>query len=348
VNTSSLPTDPPSQADDDRTKQFETDIVLRDGSLAHVRPVRPEDHPLLLCFVNTLSAQSLYFRFLHMLKPEQAARQLMPGAGQFALLAVRDDMVMGHAIYSGSLSGKAEAAVVVADAYQSKGLGTILLGQLIQAAIAAGISELEAHVAPENAPMLQVLRELGFPTVLKSEPGCIHVTFPASLLPEALARFERREAIAARAAMAAFFQPRGVAVIGASRQRSGISGELFHNILEAGFQGPVYPVNSRSDVVQSVAAYRSVLDCPGPVDLAFIVTPAAAVLPVAKECAQKGVRALVVISAGFAEAGAAGARLQEELVQVCRQTGMRLIGPNCMGIINTDPEVSLNGQFAPQ
>jgi acetate---CoA ligase (ADP-forming) len=153
--------------------------------------------------------------------------------------------------------------VVVADAYQGKGLGTILLGQLTQAAISAGILELEAHVAPENAAMLQVLRELGFPTILKSEPGLIHVTFPASLLPEALARFEQREAVAAVAAMEKFFQPRGIAVIGASRERGSISGELFHNILEAGFQGPVYPVNAKTDVVQSVAAYRSVLDCPG-------------------------------------------------------------------------------------
>jgi acetyl coenzyme A synthetase (ADP forming)-like protein len=328
-------------------KQFETDVVLSDGSLVHVRPVRSEDRALLARFIETLSTETLYLRFLHALKPEEAVKELMPGAGQYALLAVREEMVIGHAIYSVTFSGKAKPAVVVADAYQGKGLGTILLGQLTQAAIAAGISDLEARVPPENAPMLQVLRELGFPTVLKSEPGFIHVTFPASLLPEALARFERREAIAAIAAMEKFLRPRGVAVIGASRERGGISGELFRNILEAGFQGPVYPVNANAEVVQSVKAYRSVLDCPGPVDLAFIVVPAPAVLSVARECAQKGVRALVVISAGFAESDEAGARLQQELVEICRETGMRLIGPNCMGIVNTDPKVSLNGQFSP-
>jgi len=327
--------------------QFETDVVLRDGSLAHVRPVRSEDRALLVRFINSLSSKSHYLRFLHRLKPEQAVRELLPKENQFALLAVRDEMVIGHAIYTIAQQGKAEPAVVVADAYQGKGLGTILLGQLTQAAIGAGIAELEAQVAPENAPMLQVMRELGFPTVLKSEPGFIHVTFPASLLPEALARFEQREAVAATAAMKEFFQPRGVAIVGASRKRGGIGGELFRNILEAGFQGPVYPVNANADVVQSVKAYRSVLDCPSPVDLAFIVTPASVVLPVARECAQKGVRALVVISAGFAEANEAGVQLQQELVEVCRETGMRLIGPNCMGIINTDPNVNLNGQFSP-
>jgi acetyl coenzyme A synthetase (ADP forming)-like protein len=327
--------------------RFETDVVLRDGSIAHVRPVQPEDHDLLVCFIKNLSAESFYLRFLHALKPEEAVKWLIPGEGQFALLVIREEMVIGHAIYAIILPGKAEAAVVVADDYQRKGLGTILLGQLTQAAIAAGISVLEGEVAPENARMLQVLRELGFPTVLKSEPGFIRVTFPASLVPEALVQFEQREAEAAVAAMEKFFRPRGVAVIGASRQRGSISGELFRNMLDAGFHGPVYPVNARAEVVQSVVAYHSVLDCPGPVDLAFIVVHAQAVLPVARECAQKGVSALVVISAGFAEADETGSQLQQELVGICRERGMRLIGPNCMGIVNTDPTVSLNGQFSP-
>jgi acetate---CoA ligase (ADP-forming) len=336
-----------SEPGDTRVNQFETDVVLRDGSLVHVRPVLLEDRALLISFIENLSRETFYLRFLHAMKPEQAVKGMLPSSERYALLAMREDMVIGHALYATTVPGKADAAVVVADAYQGKGLGTILLGQLTQAAISAGITELEAHVAPENAAMLQVLRELGFPTILKSEPGLIHVTFPASLLPEALARFELREAMAAVAAMEKFFQPRGIAVIGASRKRGSISGELFHNILEAGFQGPVYPVNSKTDVVQSVAAYRSVLDCPGPVDLAFIVAPATAVMSVTRECAQKGVHALVIISAGFAEASEAGSLLQKELVEVCRESGMRLIGPNCMGIVNTDPQVSLNGQFSP-
>jgi acetyl coenzyme A synthetase (ADP forming)-like protein len=332
---------------DVRLQQFETDVVLEDGSIVHVRPVYPDDHVHLMRFVEHLSTGTLQLRFLEPIKPEDAIIRLMPADGQFALLALREEMVIGHAIYTITSPGKAEHAVMVMDAYQGKGLGMILLGQLIQAAIEAGITEVDAHVAPENAPILQAVRELGFPMILKSEPGLIHVTFPASLLPDALARFEQREAVSAAAAMEKFFQPRGIAVIGASRQRGGISGELFRNILDAGFQGPVYPVNAKSDVVQSVAAYRSVLDCPGPVDLAFIVVPARAVLTVARECAQKGVSALVVISAGFAEAGEAGSLLQQDLVEVCREAGMRLIGPNCMGIINTDPMVSLNGQFSP-
>jgi acetate---CoA ligase (ADP-forming) len=336
-----------SDSEDSRWKQFETDVVLKDGSLAHVRPVHSDDSDLLKKFIESLFPETVGLRFLHVMTSDEMVKELIPASNQFALLTLRGEMVIGHAIYTITSPGKAEHALVVADAYQGRGLGTILLGQLTQAASMVGISELEAHVSPENAPILRVVSELGFPTILKSEPGTIHVTFPASLLPEALARFEQREADAAIAAMEKFFNPRGIAVIGASRDRGGISGELFHNILEAGFQGPVYPVNAKSNVVQSIVAYHSVLDCPGPVDLAFIVVPTQFVLPVARECAQKGVSALVVISAGFAEVNQAGASLQQELVEVCREAGMRLIGPNCMGIINTDPKVSLNGQFAP-
>ena len=133
--------------------------------------------------------------------------------------------------------------------------------------------------------------------------------------------------------------PRG----GAARS----AGELFHNLLEAGFNGPVYPVNPKAEVVQSVLAYPSVLEVPGPVDLAVMVVPAPAVVQAARECAAKGVRAIVVISAGFAETGPEGAQRQRELLAVCRATGMRLIGPNCLGVVNTDPEVRLDATFGP-
>ena len=145
----------------------------------------------------------------------------------------------------------------------------------------------------------------------------------------------------------AFFHPRSVAVIGASRKRGTISGEVLHNILSYEFNGPVYPVNPLSPVVQSVVSYPTVEEIPGPVDLAVIVVPASHVLEVAAQCARKHVRALVVISAGFAESGAQGRKLQEDLVRICRDAGMGLIGPNCMGIISTDPQVRLNATFAP-
>jgi acetyl coenzyme A synthetase (ADP forming)-like protein len=145
----------------------------------------------------------------------------------------------------------------------------------------------------------------------------------------------------------AFFSPKSIAVIGASRQRGTISGELLHNILSYEFNGPVYPVNLTARVVQSIVSYPTVEDVPGEVDLAVIVVPAAHVLDVAEACARKRVRALVVISAGFAEAGMSGRDAQGDLVKICRDAGMRLIGPNCMGVISTNPHVRLNATFAP-
>jgi acetyl coenzyme A synthetase (ADP forming)-like protein len=164
---------------------------------------------------------------------------------------------------------------------------------------------------------------------------------------EAIAKFEQREQIAASNAVHAFLYPGAVAVIGASRDRGTPGGEVFHNLLAGEFSGPVYPVNPHAPVVQSVAAYASIAEIPGPVDLAVIAVPAVHVLDVAAQCAQKGVRALVVLSAGFAETGAEARARQDELLRRCRESGMSLVGPNCIGIANTDPTVRLNATFGP-
>jgi acetyl coenzyme A synthetase (ADP forming)-like protein len=142
-------------------------------------------------------------------------------------------------------------------------------------------------------------------------------------------------------------KPRSVAVIGASRRRDSIGGAILHNLIEQGFQGPVYPVNPNATHVQSIAAYPSVAAIPGPVDLAIIVIPADRVLEAAASCGEKGVKALVVISAGFRETGEEGLKRELALLEVTRRHGMRLVGPNCLGILNTDPKVSLNATFAP-
>ncbi len=181
---------------------------------------------------------------------------------------------------------------------------------------------------------------------MRAEPGEIHVTFPASLTDEGRAQFEHREEVSAANALKWFFYPRAVAVIGASRDRGTIGGEIFHNLCQYGFVGPAYPVNPAAAQVQGVAAYSSVGDIPGAVDLAILAVPAAKVIEVAEQCGRKGVRALVVVSAGFAETGEEGRVRQTQLVRVCRAAGMRLIGPNCLGVVNTDPAVRLNATFA--
>jgi acetyl coenzyme A synthetase (ADP forming)-like protein len=330
----------------------EATVVLRDGGTVAVRPVRPEDEPDLARFFSSLSLESRVLRFFAAVSNADSSVKRMVQVdytSRYGIVAVAGSagQIVGHAMYAAIEPKKAELALAIADAYQGRGLGTILLGQLAEAAASAGIEVLEAVVRPENHRMLEVLRLSGFPIRSRSEPGEVHAELPTALTPEALRQFEDRERVAAVAAMSHILAPRSVAVIGASRNRGSIGAELFHNLLSMGFNGPVYPVNPSTDVIEGLPAYRSVLDIKEDVELAVIVVPAAAVVGVARQCADKGVRALVVISAGFGESGPGGAELQRQLVEVCRQSGMRLVGPNCMGVINTSPEVRLDATFAP-
>lgn len=152
--------------------------------------------------------------------------------------------------------------------------------------------------------------------------------------------------IDARSPLDVVFRPTSVAVIGASRDRGSIGRELLQNLLAFDFQGPVYPINRNAASIHGIRCHRSVLDVPDPVDLAVLVVPRDAVLEAVGECARKGVKALVVITAGFKEVGGEGAALEAELARLVRESGMRMVGPNCMGIVNTDPEVRLDASFA--
>jgi acetyl coenzyme A synthetase (ADP forming)-like protein len=330
----------------------EATIVLRDGSTLSVRPIRPADEPELSRFYVGLSLQSRIFRFFAAVANADASVKRMIDvdyATRYGIIAFAGTprTIVGHAMYVATEPKKAELALAVADAYQGRGLGTILLGQLAEAAAEAGIQVLEAVVLPENHRMLDVLRESGFPVHSRSEPGEIHAELPTELTAAALQHFEDRDRIAAVAAITHLLAPSSVAVVGASRTRGSIGAELMHNLVAGGFTGSIYPINPAASMIEDLPAYGSVLDVKGDVELAVITVPAATVVQVASECAAKGVRGLVVISAGFGEAGPEGVERQKRLVQVCRESGMRLIGPNCMGLINTAPDVKLNATFAP-
>ncbi|HET7421689.1 MAG TPA: GNAT family N-acetyltransferase [Candidatus Dormibacteraeota bacterium] len=330
----------------------EATVVLRDGSTLTVRPVRAGDESALARFFSELSLESRVFRFFAAVANADATVKRMVDvdySSRYGIVALGGPAgdIVGHAMYVAIDESTAELALAVADAYQGRGLGTILLGQLAEAASEAGIVALEAVVRPENHKMLEVLRESGFPVQSRSEPGEIHAELPTKLTPEALEHFEDRDRIAAVAAVKHVLMPRSVAVIGAARTRGSIGAELFHNLVANGFKGPIYPVNPSAASIEGLTAYPSVLDIHDDVELAVVAVPAASVVDVARQCAQKDVRGMVVISAGFAEAGPEGAELQRRLMEVCRQSGMRLVGPNCMGVINTSPAVSLDATFAP-
>jgi acetyl coenzyme A synthetase (ADP forming)-like protein len=329
----------------------EADVVLRDGSTVHVRPVRAEDRAAIRAFLEGLSLESIDFRFFGVPNLDWVTKWSVDVdyADRFALVveAGSPAAIIAHAGYVRAGAATAEVAFMVADRWQGKGISTILLAQLAEVADHHGIQTFTAEVLPVNHRMIDVFRESGFPVNLRSTPDAIEIELPTSVSEEALERFHERERIASVAAVSSVLEPRAVAVIGASRHRGTIGGEIFHNLIEGGFNGEVYAVNDQADVVQSLPAYRSVADISGEVDLAVVAVPADDVVRVAGECAAAGVRAMVVISAGFAEAGEKGAERQRELLEVCRNAGIRIVGPNCLGALNTSREIRLNATFAP-
>jgi acetyl coenzyme A synthetase (ADP forming)-like protein len=330
----------------------EATVVLRDGSTLTVRPVRPEDAVELGRFFSDLSLESRVFRFFAAVLNADSSIQRMVNVdytSSYGLVAVAGAKahVIGHAMYVETEPRKAELALAVADAYQARGRAPNLRAPPPAAAAAAGLDVLEAMVRPENHRMLKVLRESGFPVQTRSEPGEVHAEIPTKISPEGVRQFDDRERLAAVAAVTHLLAPKSVAVIGASRQGGSIGAAVVHNLVANGYTGALYPVNPVATEIEGVTAFPSVLAVPGDVEMAVITVPAAVVTRVARECAEKGVRGLVVISAGFGEAGPEGIALQRQLVEICRQAGMRLVGPNCMGVINTAAEVSLDATFAP-
>jgi acetyl coenzyme A synthetase (ADP forming)-like protein len=326
------------------------DVALRDGSTLRVRPVAPGDAPAMRTFFEALSLESIGLRFFGAPNVEWVTRWAVDVdyANRYALVATSGpgQAIVGHGAYIRIDAQRAEVAFVVADQWQGYGIATIMLGQLAAAAQEHGISVFTAEVLPRNHRMIDVFRNSGFPVELHSRGEVIDVEFPTSLSEEALTAFEARERTAAVAAVHSLLTPAAVAVIGASRRRGTVGGELLHNLLSAGFAGAVYPVNLHASSVAGVRAYRSIAEVPEPVELALVAVPAAGVADVARECGAAGVRAMVVLSAGFADAGPHGAQSQRELLAICRETGMRLVGPDCLGLLNTDPDVRLHATVA--
>jgi acetate---CoA ligase (ADP-forming) len=258
-----------------------------------------------------------------------------------------NELIVGHALYASKAEGRAEIAFAIAHEYQDRGLATLLLGQLADAAEAHGIHTFEAAVLAENRRMLNVFRESGFPIQTTYAGGTIEVTFPMSLAPDTPARFEQREELAAAGALTKLLYPGSVAVVGASRKVGSVGQAVVRNLVRAGFSGPIYPINPNAAAIQSLPAYPEVQAVPGPVDLAVIAVPAERALASVEQCGRKRVRSLIVLTAGFNEIGPAGQQRQAELLRICRLYGMRLIGPNCIGVINTDPVAPLNATFGP-
>ena len=333
--------------------EYELDVVLRDGGGAVIRPIRPDDGDLLVDFFERLGPESRYFRFFRVKKSLDPDEVLyfttVDYAQRMALVALLGGRMVGVGRYDtmDDDPSTAEVAFAVDDDQQGRGLGTELLQLLTAYARGHGVRKFRAFVLPENRQMMRVFRNSGFEMSRTLDDGVYSVDFPVEESEGSLSAWGERERRAVTASLGPIFVPGAVAVIGASNDPDSIGGRLFRNLLREGFTGPLYPVNPSARVVNSVRAYSSVNDIPDEVDLAFVIVPARAVLDVVRECADAGVRGVVVISAGFSEIGGDGVALERELLSIVRQAGMRMVGPNCMGILNTAQPVNLNGTFGP-
>jgi acetate---CoA ligase (ADP-forming) len=332
---------------------YEFHVVLRDGGLAHFRPIRGDDAEAFLAMFHRMGRDSVYNRFFrHMndLTPEEVDHLTdVDYESRMAFVAEVGGRLVGVGRYDllPDEDGVAEVAFGVEDAHQGRGIGTQLLTHLTNYASHQGITAFRAFVLTDNYAMMRVFRNSGFRMSRHLDEGVYTVEFPVELTGEVTRLSGLREQHAVAASLLPTFYPKGVAIIGASRSEHSIGGRLLRNILRGGFSGTVYPVNPNATSVGSVKAYRSVLDVPDPVDLAVVVVPAEHVLDVARQCAEKGVRGLVVISAGFSETGEEGEVRERELLSIVRDGGMRMVGPNCMGLLNTDPAVRLDVTFSP-
>jgi acetyl coenzyme A synthetase (ADP forming)-like protein len=329
---------------------WDSDVVLSDGGTVRVRPIRATDAPGWMAFYSRLSPDSVYRRFFSA-KPNPTAAEVarftkVDYDDRVALVAELSGHLIGIARYDRlDAPHDAEVAFVVSDEHQGRGIGTMLLEHLAAAARERGITRFVAETLFDNRAMLSVFRDAGFDEKTRPVQGVNMVELTIEPSDRALAAIEQREHRAESLSIARLLTPGSVAVIGASRDPSSIGHHALRNLLGSGFSGPVYPVNPAEAHVASVVAYPSVTDVPGDVDLAVVAVPAPAVSDVVGQCARKGVSGVIVLSAGFGEIGEAGAAAQADLRELARRNGMRLVGPNCIGVANC--AIGLNATSSP-
>jgi acyl-CoA synthetase (NDP forming)/GNAT superfamily N-acetyltransferase len=332
-------------------KHWEADVLLRDGRTAHIRPIQPEDHDVFVEFYSRVSDQSKYFRFfspMPRLSERDLARFLnVDHVDRVAFVLTLQGRIIAVGRYDVVRPGEAEVAFLVEDQHQGRGIGQLLLEHLAQAGRERGVDRFVADVLPDNARMIQTFRDAGYRVVSEYDEGVLQLEFSIDPTDTAIGLMMNREHIAEAASIEKFFNPRSVAVIGASRRQETIGQALVRNLVTGDFTGRVYAVNPTSHAVSGLPAYKTVSEIPDDVDVAIVAVPADAVQDVVLDCAAKGVHGLVVISSGFAETGEEGRVRQRKLVGLSRSYGLRLIGPNALGIINTSAGVSLNASLSP-
>ncbi len=319
------------------------DVVLRDGSTLHMRPATTSDRAgLPVTFLSRTGSHGHWLSALAVAPPARGHVIVGEVGGQLHVVA-------GYRRTAGTGENRAEVAMAVAPGFEGRGIGTRALELLAAQARSEGVRTFEAWVPRGDRTVVDLFASSGFEVSQRDDAHAdvLCVSLGLGQTPAFLDRSAARAREAASASMRSFFEPVGVAVIGVNRERGRIGSEVFHNLLAADCAVPVYPVHPDGGEIEGRQAFARVGDIPGEVDLAVVVVPAALVLDVVEQCIAKGVKALVVISAGFGEVGAEGHALEATLLDTVRRAGVRMVGPNCMGLLNTDPAVRLNATFSP-
>ncbi|STX01726.1 succinyl-CoA synthetase subunit alpha [Kocuria rosea] len=346
----------PETADTDDAGQYpeywEADVILRDGATAQLRPISPEDKDALLAFHQSQSENSIYLRFFSY-KPTLSARELerftrVDHRDRVCFVLVLADRIIGVGRYDRTdRHDDAEVAFMISDAHQGRGIGSILLEHLAAAARENGIDHFSAEVLPENRKMLRVFAEAGYELTRKFDDGVVVVGFDIDPTEKSLAVMAAREHRAEALSMADLLSPSSIAVIGASRDPGHAGHALVEHLVASGFAGRLSGVSPTPFEREGMTHATSIGDVPEPVDLAVVAVPVDQVADVVDQCGAAGVRAVVVVTGGYAEAGAAGRARQTELVRRARSYGMRVVGPASLGLYSTAPESRFNASILP-
>ncbi|MFD9095003.1 GNAT family N-acetyltransferase [Streptomyces collinus] len=344
---------------------WEADVVLRDGGTARIRPITIDDADRLVSFYEQVSDESKYYRFFAPY-PRLSAKDvhrfthhdfvdrvgLAATIGGEFIATVRYDRINANGMPASSPADEAEVAFLVQDAHQGRGVASALLEHIAAVARERGIRRFAAEVLPANTKMIKVFTDAGYTQKRSFEDGVVRLEFGLEPTDRSVAVQRAREQRAEARSVRRLLAPGPVAVVGVGRAPGGVGRSVLDNIRDAGHPGGLYAVNKAFpedlEEVDGVPARRSVRDIDGPVDLAVVAVPADQVPTVVAECGEHGVQGLVVLSAGYAESGPEGRERQRALVKLARAYGMRIIGPNAFGVINTAPAVRLNASLAPE
>ena len=327
-------------------------MLAIDGATVHLRPIRPDDGSRLVDFHGHLSPDTVYQRFFsvhpRLLAAEVERFTHLDYVDRLALVVEHAGELIAVARYE-RLPGTsdAEVAFVVADAEQGRGLGTLLLEHLAAAAGGRGITRFVADTLVTNNGMLGVFGRAGFTVERTYEEGVVRLEFPIAPSEQFVVAVGDRDHVAERRSIEALLSPTSIAVVGASARPGGVGHATFSNIVAGGYQGPAYPVNRRGEAVAGRPGFASLADIPGPVELVVVAVGPEDCIGLVAAAAARGARGLLVVSAGFAEAGPDGGTRERRLVDAARHHGLRIVGPNCLGLANTAPAVALNATFSP-